>query len=52
MRQLEAREIDDSWRPPKQFTSTIAKHLEEADPVPDSSQDHYRRGVEDLYDPL
>jgi len=40
----------DSWKPPKQFASIIAKHPEEADPVPDSSQDYYRRGVENLYD--
>ncbi|RLM32763.1 hypothetical protein DVK01_19720 [Haloarcula sp. Atlit-120R] len=50
MRQLEAREIDDSWKPPKQFTSSIAKDIEEADPVPDPSQNYYRQEVEDLYD--
>jgi len=46
----EAREVDGSWRPPKQFASVISKKIDEADPVPDSSQDHYRRLVEDLYD--
>ncbi|WP_233560857.1 hypothetical protein [Haloarcula sp. Atlit-47R] len=50
MRQLEAREIDDSWKPPKQFTSSIAKDIEEVDPVPDPSQNYYRQEVEDLYD--
>ena len=50
LKESEAREIDDSWKPPKQFASIIAKHPEEADPVPDSSQDYYRRGVENLYD--
>ncbi|WP_049944630.1 hypothetical protein [Haloarcula marismortui] len=50
LKESEAREIDDSWKPPKQFTSVIAKDIEEADPVPDSSQDYYRRSVEDLYD--
>jgi len=50
LKELEAREIEDSWKPPKQFTSVIAKDIEEVDLVPDSSQDHYRRGVEDLYD--
>ncbi|EMA25209.1 hypothetical protein C443_03399 [Haloarcula argentinensis DSM 12282] len=51
MRELDARETDDSWKPPKQFASVIAKGIEEADPVPDSSQGYYRRSVEDLYDP-
>jgi hypothetical protein len=51
VKESEAREIDGSWKPPKQFTSVIAKDIEEADPVPDSSQDYYRRSVEELYDP-
>ena len=51
VKESEAREIGGSWKPPKQFTSVIAKDIEEADPVPDSSQDHYRRSVEELYDP-
>ncbi|GGM49372.1 hypothetical protein [Haloarcula argentinensis] len=50
VKESEAREIDDSWKPPKRFASIIAKDPEEADPVPDSSQDYYRRSVEDLYD--
>lgn len=50
VKESEAREIDDSWKPPKEFASIIAKDIEEADPVPDSSQDYYRRSVEDLYD--
>jgi len=48
--EFEAREVDGSWKPPKQFTSIIAKHPDEADPVPDSSQDCYRRSVKELYD--
>jgi len=50
IKESEAREVDGSWKPPKQFASIIAKDPEEADPVPDSSQDHYRRSVRDLYD--
>ncbi|WP_049909699.1 hypothetical protein [Haloarcula japonica] len=50
MKELDSRETDDSWKPPKQFPSVIAKDREEVDPVPDSSQDYYRRSVEDLYD--
>ena len=49
MKELDARETDDSWKPPKQFASVIAKDREEVDPVPDSSQDCYRRLAEDLY---
>ncbi|GGM51964.1 hypothetical protein [Haloarcula argentinensis] len=52
MRELDARETDDSWKPPKQFASVIAKDREEVDPVPHSSQDCYRRLAQDLYDLL
>jgi hypothetical protein len=50
MKELDARETDDSWKPPKQFASVIAKDREEVDPVPASSQDCYRRLAENLHD--
>jgi len=36
--EFEARETDDSWKPPKQFASVMAKDREEVDPESDWSE--------------